>query len=125
MQFQFTFLHVDPSNSLRDYAEDQFTRGGRFLLKESRCQVSFSKGRYDCQVNVLVSGGWGTFKASAKGDDFYLAVDLVAEKLSKQFQKRKEQLQHHKRPELARRERIKHLQESYIYEGTSKLKRSA
>ena len=125
MQFQFTFRHVDPSNSIRDYAEDQFTRGGRLLLKESRCQVSFSKGRYDCQVNVIVSGGWGTFKASSSGDDFYHAVDLVAEKLSKQFQKRKEQLQHHKRPELSRRKRIKNLQEAFEHEALPRLKRSA
>jgi putative sigma-54 modulation protein len=58
-------------------------------------------GRYDYQVEVSVHGPWGHFKATSKAQDFYEAVDAVASKLEKQFQKKKGQNQHHHKPELS------------------------
>jgi len=125
MQYLFTFRHVDPSEALRTYTQEQFDRVGRYLLKQSRFQVHYSKGRYDCQVDVSVSGPWGHFKASAHDDDFYLAVDLVAEKLGRQFQKRKEQLQHHKDPQRSREARLDRLNEALEYDNSPFFKRPA
>lgn len=118
MQVQYTFRHVDASDALRDYTQEQFNRVGHFLLKESRWQIQYSMGRYDCQVDVIVTGPWGRFQACANGDDFYHAVDVVAEKLERQLQKRKEQIQHHKRPERSREGRLERLNEALEYDNS-------
>lgn len=98
MKFQFTYRHVDISPSLTAYAEEQLSRVSKHLLKESRFQVFFSMGRYDYNVDVSVNGPWGHFKASAKADDIYVAVDQASARLERQFQKQKEIHQHHKKP---------------------------
>ncbi|ODS51071.1 MAG: ribosomal subunit interface protein [Bdellovibrio sp. SCN 50-8] len=118
MKFQFTYRHVDVSQSLTTYAQEQFERIGRHLLKDSRWQVAFTMGRYDYNVEVNVNGPWGHFKASSKAEDFYLAVDLAAEKLEKQFQRRKEQLQHHKSPERSKQGQLDQVNDMLEYEGS-------
>lgn len=115
MKFHFTYRHVDMSQSLSAYSQESFERVGRLLLKDSRWQVTFSMGRYDYQVEVNVNGPWGHFKASAKAEDFYFAVDQCAEKLEKQFQRRKEQLQAHKNPERSRQGQLEDLNEMLEY----------
>ena len=97
MTWQHTFKHVDVSPALQEYVEACFEKSARFLLKESSWHVYYSQGKHhDRYVQVTVQNGTGYFKASAHSDDFYLAVDECAEKLSKQFQKKKEKLKSHK-----------------------------
>lgn len=125
MQYQFTFRQVDSSQALQGYAQEQFDRVGRFLLKESRWQVHFSMGRYNCHVEVCVQGPWGLFKAKAAADDFYRAVDVAAEKIGKQFLKRKSQLQHHKNPDRSREGRMERLNEALEYDNSPFFKKIA
>jgi putative sigma-54 modulation protein len=115
MKYQFTFRHVDISQSLTSYAEEQFERISRHLLKDCRWQVFFSMGRYDCQVDVSVNSPWGHFKATSRCADFYEAVDEAAHKLERQFQKKKEQNQHHRKPELSRIGRLEDVNEALEY----------
>lgn len=115
MKIQFTYRHVDQSPSLTAYAQEEFERVGKHLLKDSRWQIFFSMGRYDYQVEVAVNGPWGHFKASSRADDFYEAVDLAAEKLERQIQKKKEQLQHHKKPELSKQGHLEHVNSQLEY----------
>lgn len=97
MKWQHSFKHIDSSAALQEYAETSFEKCSRFLLKESSWHVYYSKGKHaDKCVEVTVQNGTGYFKASAHCDDFYMAVDQCAEKLSKQFQKKKEKVKSHK-----------------------------
>ena len=98
MQFKHHFKHVDSSDSLKSYLEALIEKQSRYLLKEAVCNVYYSKSRHhhECSVEIQVQNGNGHFKASAQSNDFYVASDLAAEKLSKQFKKMKEKLQHHK-----------------------------
>lgn len=109
MKFQFNFHQVDVSPSLRDYSADQFEKAGLLLLKTSQWKVFYSMRRHECHVSVTVQCGWGHFKASAASPDFYASVDQVASKLERQFLKRKEVLQHHKKPERTKQSRMARL----------------
>ncbi|MFN7728992.1 MAG: ribosome hibernation-promoting factor, HPF/YfiA family [Bdellovibrio sp.] len=117
MQFQYTFRHVDASEALKEYTQEQFEKVGRFLLKESRWQIFYSMNRHECQVEVVVNGPWGHFKSTSTSDDFYVAVDIAAEKLGKQFQKTKEKHQHHKKPGRSREGRMDRLSPSLDYDN--------
>jgi putative sigma-54 modulation protein len=97
MKFKHTFKHVDVSESLKTYVEEQLQGLHRFLLKDGQFQIFYSKGKHhDCCVQVTFSNGNGHFKAAAHDDSFYGAADEAVFKLSKQCQKRKERLQTHK-----------------------------
>lgn len=120
MKFQFTYRHVDISPSLTKYSEEQFERVSKHLLKESRWQVFFSMGRYDYHVEVTVNSPWGHFKASSRAADFYDAVDRAAEKLERQFQKKKEQHQHHHKPEHSVEGQLGHVNELLEYHAGDK-----
>lgn len=119
MQWKHTFKHVHVSDSLKTYAEECFSRESRFLLKESHWQVYYSKGKHaECRVDVTVQNGTGHFKATAQTDDFYSAVDEVAKKLSKQFQKKKEKIQHHKDPSKSRVAKLERLNSRLEYDNS-------
>jgi putative sigma-54 modulation protein len=118
MKFKHNFVHVDVSDALKSYLEESFEKVGRFLLAEGTCQIFYRKGRYDCQVQVEVNSPWGHFKATAKDLSFYLAVDSAAEKLSKQFQKKKQKHQAHKKKELSKHAKMKRVNPLLEYDNT-------
>jgi ribosomal subunit interface protein len=120
MQWKHNFKHVDVSESLQQYAESALTKESRFLLKDSQWQIFYSKGKHhhECQVDVHVQNGTGHFKTSVTSDSFYTAVDEAAEKLSKQFQKKKEKLQHHKDFEKSREGRMKRINSRLEYDNS-------
>lgn len=105
MQSKHHFKHVDSSESLQQYVEGLVAKHSRFLLKDATCNFYYSKTKHhhQCQVEIVVQNGNGYFKATAEDGDFYVACDLAVEKLSKQFQKTKEKLQHHKDYSKSRR----------------------
>lgn len=109
MKFQFSFHQVDVSSALRDYTEAHFEKVGLLLLKESQWKIFYSMRRHECHVSVTVQCGWGHFKASAVSNDFYAAVDEVGAKLHRQFHKRKEVLQYHKKPSKSRQGKMDRL----------------
>jgi ribosomal subunit interface protein len=119
MNWKHTFKHVQVSDSLKTYTENVFEKVGRFLLKESQFQIFYGKGKHqEFSVDVTVQNGTGHFKASAKANSLYLAVDACAEKLSKQLQKRKEKLQHHKNFVKSKGAKIERLTPELIYVET-------
>jgi ribosomal subunit interface protein len=120
MLWKHNFKHVDVSESLQQYTEDTMTKEGRFLLKDSQWQIFYSKGKHhhECRVDITVQNGTGHFKASGESDSFYTAVDEAAEKLGKQFLKKKEKLQHHKDFGKSREGRLKRINSMLEYDNS-------
>jgi len=54
MKLQFTFKHLDPSDSLQEYTRHRLNDISQFLLKEGMGHVYFSKskGEFLAEVNV-------------------------------------------------------------------------
>lgn len=125
MKCRFTFHHVDTSRALQEYTQDQMDRLERVRLRDGQCQVHYSKGRYDCQVELIANGPWGRCKSTGIGDDFYHAVDAAVEKLSRQLRKKKDQLRHHKAPERSREARLERVNESLEYDNNPYFKKPA
>ena len=85
MKSNYTFKHLDHSDSLVSYADQKLNEVGKFLLKEGRCNVYFWKDQHQFRVEVSINSKQKFFKASAQATDIYVAVDLMADKLEKQF----------------------------------------
>ncbi|MFN7263192.1 MAG: ribosome hibernation-promoting factor, HPF/YfiA family [Pseudobdellovibrionaceae bacterium] len=116
MSFKHTFRHVDPSDALKTYVEERFGKMGKHLLKESQWQIFYSLGKVHFEVEVVVRNPDSHFKAKAQSPNVYAAVELVAEKLDKQFMKRKEKLQHHKKYDLSKEGQLERVNEMLEYE---------
>lgn len=106
MKLNFTFKHLDHSDSLVNYAEEKLSDVGRFLLKEGYGNVYISKQKNEFCIEISVNTREKYFKATAYGTDPYSTVDVATEKLEKQFLKIKQQAKYHKKPELSKEGRL-------------------
>ena len=119
MNWKHTFKQVDSSEALKTYSENILEKAGQLLLKSSQWQIFYSKGKHhDCCVDIVVTNGTGHFKATSHSDSFYLAVDEAAEKLSKQFLKKKEKLQAHKDFGRSKQGRLDRVNERLEYDNS-------
>ncbi len=106
MKLNYTFKHLDHSDSLETYTDERMSEIGKFLLRDGYGSVYFSKQKNEFCVEVSVNTKEKYFKASAFGMDIYAAVDSAVEKLEKQFLKNCKQFKDHKKPELSKEGRL-------------------
>lgn len=116
MQSKFTFKHLDYSDSLVQYTDQKLDEIGRFLLKDGRCQVIYYKDHHEFVAEITINSKEKHFKASAHSSDVYVAVDLMVDKLEKQFIKVKEVYQHHKKFDLSKAGKLNDINAQLEYE---------
>jgi putative sigma-54 modulation protein len=97
MKSNYSFKHLDYSESLVTYSEQKLDEVGKFLLKDGQCHVFFWKENHEFFAEVTVNTRQKFFKATAHADDIYAATDMVCDKLEKQFLKVKELYTSHKK----------------------------
>ncbi len=117
MKLNYTFKHLDHSDALLKYTEEKMEEIGKFLLKEGYGNVYYSKTKNEFCVEVTVNTREKYFKATSYNMDAYTAVDLVVEKLEKQFLKTRKIMQYHKKPELSREAKIDQLNTRLEFEA--------
>ena len=115
MKSSFTFKHLDHSQSLVQYTNQKLDEVGKFLLKDGRCNVYFWKDHHEFYVEVSVNSKQKFFKASANATDIYVAVDMMADKLEKQFLKVKEIYLNHKKFDLSKEGRLHEVNSQFEY----------
>lgn len=107
MKSNFTFKHLDYSDSLVNYTNSKLDEIGQFLLKDGRSNVYYSKDHHEFVVEVSINTREKFFKASASAPDIYVAVDLMVDKLEKQFLKVKEIYVDHKKFHLSKEGKLR------------------
>ena len=112
MKVDFTFKHVDSSESLMDYAKDRIDKITKFELNPMDVHFVVSMEKHDCTVEVHVTEGRRKFKATGTSDDFYRSVEMVINKLTRQMSKDKRRVKSHKNPERSIEGKISRLNES-------------
>jgi len=113
MNLTFAFKHLDHSDSLQNYMQDQMDRVGTFLLKDGLGQVLFSKKNKLFLIEVSVKTPLKYFRAKATHFDPYSAVDEVVLKLEKQFLKNRKLNTGHKKFELSKEGRLNTLNDRF------------
>ena len=99
MKVDFTFKHVDISDSLMQYATERLEKLEKFELKPMDVHFTVSMLKHECIVEVSVLEGRRKFKAEGNSDDFYRSVEMCINKLWRQMSKDKRRLKGHKSPE--------------------------
>lgn len=113
MKNNYTFKHIDPSESLVDYTEGQLQEIGRFLLKDGAGQVYYSKFKNEFTVEISVNTKEKYYRASHTSNDPYAAVDGVVSKLEKQFLKTRKFHKNHKKFDLSREGYLENLNDQF------------
>lgn len=113
MKLNFTFKHLDRSESLETYTAEQLEEISRFLLKNGQGQVLFSKKSHEFGIEVSVNTRERYFRAQAFDADPYHAVDVAVSKLEKQFLKTKQVVQDYKSRALSKAGRLDRLNERF------------
>ena len=113
MKSNYTFKHLDYSESLVNYTNQKLDEIGQFLLKGGSCNVYYSKDQHEFQVEVSINTKQKYFKATASAVDIYVAVDLMADKLERQFLKVKDIYTNHKKFDLSKEGRMNELNDQF------------
>ncbi len=117
MKSNYTFKHLDYSESLVTYTNEKLDEIGQYLLKDGRSTVFYSKNHHEFVVEVSINTRQKFFKATASAPDAYVAVDLMADKLEKQFLKVKEIYMDHKKYELSKEGQLKNINNQFEFQS--------
>lgn len=115
MKSNYTFKHLDYSESLVNYTDSKLDSIGQFLLKDGRCNVYYFKNQHEYVCEVSLNTKQKFFKATASSTDPYVAVDLMTDKLEKQFLKVKEIYQDHKKFDTSKEGRLQEINQQFEY----------
>ena len=116
MKSNYTFKHLDYSESLVKYTNEKLDEIGKFLLKEGRCTVYYWKDHHEFHCEVSINSKKKFFKAQGTATDIYVAVDLMIDRMERQFLKVKEIYQDHKKFDLSKEGRIGEINEQMEYQ---------
>jgi len=96
MEFKFTFKHLEPLESITQYAQDRIEKIEKYNLhKTMKVHFIFSVQRENQTAEVIVDAGGKHYAATASDPTLYAAIDMVVDKLETQIKKHKDKVQHH------------------------------
>jgi len=87
MQVMVTFRHVDPTDGLRQYAEDKVQRVHKFLRRPIEAHVILSVEKQRHIAEVQVTANHLNINATEETGDLYSAIDLAMTKIERQVKK--------------------------------------
>ena len=96
MQISVTFRNVDPSEHLKQYAENRLVRFKKYLDEPVEIHLVLSIQKFRHMADVTVTAEGVKIKAQEETGDLYSAIDLIVDKLEKQIKRHKEKPKDHK-----------------------------
>lgn len=89
MKVSVTFRHVDPSDHVRQYAIEKFSRLDKYLDSAGEVNVVLSVEKFRHSADVSLAAKGLHFKAVEETEDMYSAIDMVMSKIEKQIRRQK------------------------------------
>lgn len=93
-----TFRHTQPTDALKQYAEEKIHRIGKYFYRPLEAHIVLSvdsKERQAAEVELHTHGT--TFHGKEENADLYAAIDLVMDKIERQVRKQKEKIKVNRR----------------------------
>ncbi|HET9884250.1 MAG TPA: ribosome-associated translation inhibitor RaiA [Candidatus Binatia bacterium] len=87
-----TFRHTEPTDALKQYAEEKMHRLGKYFSQSLDAHVVLSvesKERHTAEVELHALG---VIHAKEQTEDLYSAIDLVTDNLKRQLRKQKDKI---------------------------------
>lgn len=110
MKLNFTFRHLDRSESLEAHTEQRLDDLQKLLFHhEGFGHVAVSKKDHKFTIEMSINTRIKYFRANASNENAYQAVDDAVDKILKQCLKAKQLVQSHKKKELSKHGRLEKL----------------
>lgn len=106
MQMNITFRHIDPIDSLKNYAREKVERVNKYLDRATEANVVLSLERHLHHADISIHSGTYILRGREKSEDMYASIDLAMDKIERQLKRYKEKLKGHHG-----RERVHHRHE--------------
>ncbi len=92
MQINVTFRHTEPSQELKDYVKERYSRLMKYSDSPMNIHVVLSSEKFRNTAEVVVSGDGIRAAAKQEHDDLRAAIDLVLDKIERQLKKFREKI---------------------------------
>ena len=96
MQVMVTFRHVEPTDGLRQHAEDKLQRLRKFLRRPIEAHVILSVIKHRHIAELQVNADHVNLTATEETGDLYSAIDLATTKLERRLKKHVAKHKEHK-----------------------------
>ncbi len=90
MQINVTFRHIEPSDPLKDYAEEKLSRIKKYLKEPIEVHVVLKVEKFRHRAEASIDANGTRLNATEETEDMYSALDLLADNLEAQAKKNKE-----------------------------------
>ncbi len=98
MQVIVTFRHVEPTEGLRQHAEEKVQRVHKYLRRPIEAHVTLTVEKQRHIAEVQLSANHLNITATEETDDLYSAIDLAMSKIERQVKKHTAKYKEHKGP---------------------------
>lgn len=87
MEIAVTFRHMEPSESIRSYAEEKISKINKYLDFPIEAHIVLAAEKFRRVVDVTVSVNGTIIKAMEETEDMYSAIDQVMDKIETQVKR--------------------------------------
>jgi len=87
MDISVTFRHMEPSESLRNYAEEKVSKINKYLDFPIEAHIVLAVEKFRRMADVTLSVNGTMIKAVEETEDMYSAIDQVMDKIEKQVKR--------------------------------------
>jgi len=87
MQINVTFRHTEPSEELKEYVRERYSRLMKYSDSPMNVNVVLSSEKFRNTAEVVVTGDGIRAAAKQEHDDLRAAIDLVLDKIERQLRK--------------------------------------
>jgi putative sigma-54 modulation protein len=96
MELNITFRHMEPIDTLKDYAREKVERANKYLDRAGDAHVVLSiEARHLHHADITIHSGSFVLRGREKSEDMYASIDLAMDKIERQLRRYKERLKHH------------------------------
>jgi len=99
MQLNITFRHMDPIDSLKNYAQEKVEKANKYLDRAGEANVVLSLERHLHQADITLTSGPFVLRGREKSEDMYASIDKAMDRIEKQLRRYKDRLKNHNRRE--------------------------
>jgi putative sigma-54 modulation protein len=97
MNVTITFRHMDPSDSIKEYARAKVAKLQKLLRQPMTARITIDLDKLQHSAEVQISSGSHHLLAKEVGDGTYSSIDAVMDKLERQLRESKEATQSRRR----------------------------
>lgn len=97
MQIDISFRHMEPSDVLRDYADEKIRRVIRKHIRDdfdAQITLGVEKSRHIAKLHLVYKGI--SVKCEESSEDMYKSIDLALDKFERQIHRYKDKIRTHK-----------------------------